>query len=66
MKNTTEQSFGRRIEKAFQLGVAKAIAGHKAAGRSIAISRNGKVVIVPPDEIEVPDVTKLPLNQNGN
>jgi hypothetical protein len=49
------------IGKAFQAGVAKAIAEHKRAGRSIVVSRNGKVVIVPPEEIRVP---RIPRSRN--
>ena len=54
MKASREASFGRRIEAAMQVGVARTIAEHKRAGHSIAISRNGKVVIVPPEKIRVP------------
>lgn len=56
MNHNKELSFGRRLEKAMQLGVAKAIAEHKAAGRSIAVWKNGKVVVVPPEEIVVPRI----------
>ena len=53
MKANRELSFGRWIEAAMQAGVARAIAEHKRAGRSIAISKNGKVVIIPPEDIRV-------------
>jgi len=49
-----EAIWGRRINDAITVGVAKAIAEHKRAGRSIAVWRNGKVVIIPPAEIVVP------------
>ncbi len=44
-----------RAEMALKEAVADAIAEHKKNGRSIAIWRDGKVVIVPPEEIVVPD-----------
>jgi len=54
MKANREVSFGRKIEAAMQAGVAKAIAEHKRAGHSIAVWKEGKVVIIPPEEIRVP------------
>jgi hypothetical protein len=46
------------IDRAFKTGVAKAIAEHKRAGHSIAVWKDGKVVIVPPEEIRVPRVRR--------
>jgi hypothetical protein len=43
-------------EEALKEAVAEAIAEHKRAGHPIAVWRNGKVVIVPPDQIVVPEV----------
>jgi len=42
-----------RAEEAFKKAVANAIAEHKRAGHSIAIWRDGKVVHIPPDQIEM-------------
>ena len=42
-----------RAEEAFKKAVANAIAEHKRAGHSIAIWRDGKVVHIPPDQIEL-------------
>jgi hypothetical protein len=42
-----------RAEEAFKKAVASAIAEHKKAGHSIAIWRDGKVVHIPPDQIEI-------------
>ena len=42
-----------RAEEAFKKAVASAIAEHKRVGHSIAIWRDGKVVHIPPDQIEV-------------
>lgn len=42
-----------RAEKAFREAVAKAITEHKHAGVPITIWQDGKVVQIPPDQIEV-------------
>lgn len=41
------------ITPAYQRAVREALLKHKIAGNSVAISRDGKVVILQPDEIEV-------------
>lgn len=46
----------RRIDAGIKEGVAKAIAEHKRAGRSIPILRDNQVVWLTPDEIpDAPD-----------
>ena len=45
--------FGDRISDACQRAVREALQRHKTAGNPIAISRDGKVVILQPDEIEM-------------
>lgn len=42
-----------RAEEALQKAVAEAIAEHRRNGVPIAIWRNGKVVYIPADQIEV-------------
>jgi hypothetical protein len=42
-----------RAEEALKRAVAKAIAEHRRNGTPIAIWRDGKIVRVPPNEIEV-------------
>jgi len=42
------------IEKVFRLAVRETLIMHKRIGNPIATWRNGKVVIVPPEEIEIP------------
>jgi non-homologous end joining protein Ku len=39
------------VEKLFQQAVDEAIEHHRIKGESIAISENGKVKIIPPEEI---------------
>lgn len=41
------------INKAYERAVREAVTKHKKAGNSIVVSRDGKVVILRPDEIEV-------------
>lgn len=50
------------IQQAMREGVQEALRVHKLLGHPIAIGRDGKVVIVPPEEIEVElnGATKLP------
>ena len=45
-----------RAEEAFKKAVAEALAEHRLHGIPIAIWRDGKVVLVPPDQIGVSDV----------
>jgi len=42
------------IGRVLQLAVREALIMHKRIGNPIATWKNGKVVIVPPDEIEIP------------
>ena len=41
------------VFEAIHLAAREAIARHKALGQSIVIWRDGKVVVVPPEEIEL-------------
>lgn len=42
------------VTAAIQRGARQALIKHKAMGVPIAIWREGKVVLVPPEEIEIP------------
>ncbi len=42
-----------KAEEAFRKAVAEAIAEHRRNGVPIAVWRNGRVVRIPPDQIEV-------------
>ena len=48
----------KKIEQALRKAVADAIARHKLLGQSIAIWKNGKVIIVPANKIKVPALAK--------
>lgn len=41
------------VIEAMNLAVREAVARHKALGQSIVVWRDGKVVVVPPEEIEI-------------
>jgi hypothetical protein len=44
------------VDAAMKRGVREALRRHKLLGESIAVWRDGKVVIVPPEEIELPEL----------
>ena len=41
------------INKAYERAVREALAKHKKAGNSVVVSRNGEIVTLKPDEIEI-------------
>ncbi len=43
------------VTAAIQRGARQALIKHKALGVSIAIWRDGAVVLIPPDDIEIPE-----------
>ncbi|MDQ2799404.1 MAG: hypothetical protein M3Y13_07150 [Armatimonadota bacterium] len=46
---------GTRIDRALQRSVREALLEHKRLGQEIVVWCDGKVVIVPPEEIEIPE-----------
>ena len=46
---------GKAVEEVFRRAVRHALRMHKRAGNPIAVWRNGRVVIIPPEEILVDD-----------
>ena len=52
-KNLKDSPIGIRAEEALKKAVADAIADHKGFGDSIVIWRDGKVVKIPADQIEI-------------
>ena len=54
-RKTIEELFRERtpITEALRKGVREALLRHKKLGESIVIWRDGKVVVVPPEEIDV-------------
>ena len=52
-KQLSDIPIGIRAEKALKKAVADAIADHKRSGNSIVIWRDGRVVKIPADQIEI-------------
>jgi len=46
---------GTPIDEAMSAAVREAVLRHKQLGLPLVVWRDGKTVLIPPDEIEVPD-----------
>lgn len=66
IKATQEKDLFEKIDFGIRLGAARAKAEHKKAGRSIAVQKNGKVVRVPADKIEIPEEFKDLIEKQSN
>lgn len=53
--NLSDKAMAFRAEDALKKAVARAIADHKRTGNPIVVWRNGEVVKIPADQIEVPE-----------
>lgn len=51
MNNNTSNLLSEQIHQGVQKAIIKAMERHRKLGESIAISQNGKVVILPPEKI---------------
>ncbi len=51
--NLSDKAMAFRAEDALKKAVARAIADHKRTGNPIVVWRNGEVVKIPADQIEV-------------
>lgn len=49
----TEDALTKQLEQGLKKAVADAIKRHKLLGQSIAIWKNGKVVVVPAEKIQI-------------
>lgn len=49
----SDEELKRRMDIGVHRGVAKALAEHKNAGKSIAVWKDDKVVIIPPEDIRI-------------
>lgn len=54
-----------RLEKALRNGVQKALRLHKAMGVPIIVGENGKIIVIPPEEIELLDETNGRANKSN-
>jgi len=52
MSLKTAEEINRRIDRGVKLAVAEALDGHKRAGRNIVVWKDGKIVSIPPEEID--------------
>ena len=65
MQETAKKDIGKLLDdregmdRALARAVRQAVLQHKRAGNPVAIWRDGKVVWVNPDEIELPDENQL-------
>ena len=55
----------KEISRRFTVAVREALLDHKRAGNPIAVWREGKVVIIPPEEIVFNDETPAPKRDAG-
>ena len=51
------------VTAAIRRGARQALIKHKALGVPIAISRDGTVVLIPPEEIVIPDEPEYPSSR---
>ncbi len=52
------------VTAAIRRGVREALIKHKALGVAIATWKDGKVVLVPPEEIEIPEEPEIVRSQD--
>lgn len=50
-----EDELSRRIDYGVKAGVRDALIEHKRLGKSIVIEKDGDIIEIPADEIEIPD-----------
>lgn len=55
MRKLKIKDLSERIDLGVRRGVARALAAHKKAGRSIVIMRGKKIVKIPAEKIEIPE-----------
>jgi len=53
VKPTAPVNFLQAVDRAMYEGVQRALAEHKRLGQSIVVSRDGQIVEIPAEEIEV-------------
>jgi len=54
---------GKPVEEALRLAVRHALLEHKRAGNTIAVWRDGQVVLIPAEEIQVTGETESKLSE---
>jgi len=66
-RNLSDKAMAFRAEDALKIAVARAIADHKRTGDPIVVWRDGEVVKIPADQIEVrePEAEYKALDKKG-
>lgn len=59
-KNINNFNLAERIDYGVKAGVREAIIEHKRAQRSIFVLKDGEIVEVPPEQIEIPNDPLFP------
>lgn len=54
----TEDALTKQLEQGLKKAVADAIKRHKLLGQSIAVWRDGKVIVIPPNKIQLHEEKK--------
>ena len=52
LKKNNKPSFGKVLDKVFQEAVEKEVEKHRLAGNSIPVFREGKTILIPPEQIK--------------
>ena len=65
MTENEEVELDHKIDAGIKAAIADAIEEHRRAGRTIAISRDGKVVILTPDQIPSRAMDDAANNDSG-
>lgn len=55
MNEQNENDLFARIDFGIKRGVAQALAEYKKSGQSISVWKDGRVVKIPPEEIQIPE-----------
>ena len=56
MNEVTDLSMGEKAFRALQEAVAGVVAEHKRTGEPLAIVKDGRAQLVPPDEVDAPEL----------
>lgn len=64
MKPQPDDELSKRIDFGVRRGVARALAEHKQAGRSIYVWQDDGIVEIPPEQIQVPEVEAGDLDES--
>jgi hypothetical protein len=52
LRESRKMTFGEQLDVVFKNAVAEAVEKHRLAGNSIPVFRSGRVILIPPEQIE--------------